>query len=361
MQKISKKAYIKKSPKIKTIIHWYDLPNNKVLILNQEFQKELMKEYASLKYGFKKKITKRLGVSVVQLKLWVDCKSNFSVGSLKKIGKFFKTPFNDIEKNIIGFGRKRIIKNPKFPFDMSSSEGIALRSIINSEGHISKQIGRSVMIRVPEIEMLQLAIKVSKKLFGEFEIEIKKTKDKNTHEIFLPGGIGDILVISGLTRGRKSFHNPYVPRDIMLGSLEKKKIYLQWSLAGEMECTRNSKILKITRNVIISNLLGSLFINKLRNGATYKNEIPEEIKLKLSECPPNLLIGEAIMLQSFGIERQPYFVDLWKHKNKEEVSAAWTIPITNKKEITILLYKIGIPLSEKSNKVHNILLSYKRN
>ena len=109
MEKISKREYIKKSPQIKTIIHWYDLPSNKVLILNQEFQSHLMKEYDTLKYGFKKKTAKRLQVNVAQLKLWVDCKSNFSVGSLKKLGKFFQIPFSCIEKNIVGFGRKRII------------------------------------------------------------------------------------------------------------------------------------------------------------------------------------------------------------------------------------------------------------
>src|SRR3989344_8760935 len=355
----NKTEYIKECPKIKTVIHWYDLPENKVIKLNPQFQQKLLhKRYSNLTYGFKKKLAEKLSLTRYHLSLLSQLKSNFSVGSLKRIAKACHIPLRQIERKIIGFGRRRMIINPKFPFHMGSKEGVALRSIINSEGHISKQIGRSVMIRVPEIEMLKKTIKYSKMLLGSFRVSIKKTKDKATHEIFLPGELGDILVLSGLTRGRKSINNPHVPKDITTGSMDKKKVYLQWSLASEMECTKNSRVLKLTRYVNVSNIIELSYLNKIKEGCIYKNGIPKIILDRLSKYPPNLLIGEALMLKDFGIIRNPYIISLWKYKDGG-ISAAWSLPITNRKKISILYNKIGIPLKEKSEKVKGVLQIYK--
>ena len=275
--------------------------------------------------------------------------------ALKKIAKMANVSYNTIGKNIISFGRRREIHKPSFPFKMTSLEGASFRLIINSEGHISEQIGRSVMIRVPEIQMLKKSISFSKKLFGQFPIEIKKTKGKNTHEIYLPGEIGDILVTSGLARGRKSIKNLPIPRDILQGSLDIKRAYLQWSLAGEMECTRNSNVLKLTRYVNVSHLLPTHYKKTLNAGANFKKDIPTIMLKKLATYPPQLLIGECFLLKDFGITRYPYIVSLWKYKNGG-VSCAWTVSITNKKETSILYHQIGLPLVEKRKKVKKFCL-----
>ncbi len=354
---ITKKEYCKRCPSIKTEINWYDLPSNKLIQLDNGFQKKIMNNWKKLPYGFKKKKAKIIGLTYAQINLLSKLKSNFTVGSLKRLTDTEKISYDTLNSYISGFGRRRVIYSPKFPFRMSSHEGIGFRSIINSEGHISKQIGRSVMVRVPERQMLKDVITFSKTIFGDFSVEIKKTKDKNTYEVFLPGEIGDILVISGLTRGRKSLKNPFVPIDVMNGSLDKKRTYLQWSFAGEMECS--NKIIKLTRNVNVSHLLSDVYKRNLKFGANFKNNMPADILKNLSNHPPWLLIGEALLLEDFGINRKPYLRSLWKHKNGE-VSAAWAITITNKKEMGILLHHIGLPLFEKRTKVKQTLLSYVR-
>ena len=359
--KINKRRYVQNSPRIKTIIHWCDLPDNKVIILKPEFQRRLLTFFhTSLEYGQKKKVARKLGLTTSQLRALSRLQSNFSVGSLKRIGTMARVPLRTIERNIVGFGRKRVINNPRFPFDMGSKDGVALRSIMNSEGHISEQVGRSVMIRVPEVDMLEKAINISKRLFGEFDIAIKKTKDNDvTYEIFLPGEIGDILLLSGLTRGRKSVKNPYVPRDIMTGSLQKKRTYLQWSIVSEMECTRNSKVLKLTRHVNISKRISHSFIKTLKDGATFKKDIPDNILRNLSRFPPNLLVGESLLLKDFNIVRDCYIGGLWKYKNGD-VGAFWRIAITKREETERLFNQIGIVLPEKREKVKKLLLSYVR-
>ena len=63
MKEISK--YIEESPNIKTIIQWYDLPENKVIKLNPKFQKKIINNiYGKLKYGEKKKLAKKLGIGL---------------------------------------------------------------------------------------------------------------------------------------------------------------------------------------------------------------------------------------------------------------------------------------------------------
>lgn len=349
---ISKEEYYKNCPIIQTEINWYDLPCNKLLQLNKNFQKNFMSFWEKIPYGYKKQKAYSIGLSTAQINCLFRLASNFTVYSLKKIADLQGIQYNDITKHIKNFGRRRVIKHPTFPFAMSSHEGVALRSIISSEGHISNQIGRSVMVRVPEIPMLRKVIKSSQNLFGNFSAEIKKTDKKKTHEIYLPGEIGDVLVMSGLTRGRKSTKNPFIPRDIMNSTLDKKRTYLQWSFAGEMECSHG--VIKLTRNVNVSNFLPEEYKRSLTLGANFKKRLPIEILDELVKHPPWLLVGESLLLQDFGIYRKPYLRSLWKHKNGE-VSAAWAVTITGKKNISALLYGIGLPLAEKRIKVEEAL------
>jgi hypothetical protein len=312
--------YTKNAPNIKTTVHWYDLPERTIIKLDPEFQKDLMSKLFNRKPKMlKRDIANLVGVGRAHLHSYFTLKSNFTVKSLFKIAKLTNIHPNVVEKYILEIGRKKTIKNPKFPFRLDSPSGIALRSIVNSEGHIPEVIGTSMHIRVPEIEMLQKAISFAKDVFGEFDVEIKPTKGKNTNEIFFPSEIAEVLIIGGLTRGRKSNKNPAVPKDIMLGSLEQQKVYLQWSFASEMECS--GKVIKLTRNVTVSDILPKPFIKKLKEGVNYKNGIPSNILELLERKPPKLLLGELLLLINFGILRGCRISNLWKAKSGR-VSAA---------------------------------------
>jgi len=341
----------------KIILHWCDLPERTVIKIDPRFQEYLIKSAFS-KVELKKELSEILSLNRHQLRLYLTLKSNFSIKSLKKLVIFTKIPVIEVEKHITGIGRKRTkIKNPKLPFKLTTKEGISLRSIVNSEGHIPKVIGTSMHIRVPEMEILENAIKYAKTIFGNFEVEIKKTKNKNTHEIFFPSVIVDSLILAGLKRGRKSIKNPSISQDVMKAKKELQKYYLQWSFACEAECI--GKNLEINRYVDVTDILPEFFIRKLNSGATYKKGIPENIQNILIGRPPNLLLGECQLLKNFGILTKPRLAVLWKAKNKR-VSAGWALSITNKKSLEIVNKEIGIPLKEKANKLEMILSSYKR-
>lgn len=68
----SRNQYIKECPKIKTTIHWYDMPDIKVVKLSPNYQERIMKELIGKyrKYGLKQRLSKKLGVDRHQLNIW---------------------------------------------------------------------------------------------------------------------------------------------------------------------------------------------------------------------------------------------------------------------------------------------------
>ena len=123
-----------------------------------------------------------------------------------------------------------------------------------------------------------------------------------------------------------------------------------------MECSH--KIIKLCRYVDVTDLLSDAEINSIDHiGMNFRKGIPDRILNKVNPRPPNLLVGEADMLSSFGINRQLYFSSLWKAKNNKKISAKWCIVISNLGYIKKLL-EVGIPLPEKEKKIREVVDSY---
>ncbi|MDO8646896.1 MAG: hypothetical protein Q7R70_00580 [Candidatus Diapherotrites archaeon] len=332
-----------------SIVHWYDLPNSTNIRLSKQFQNELISTILGKTPKPKiKNLANLLRISTSQLQLYKCLKSNFSVATLVKICAAFSIDLGMIEKNIIAIGKKNIILDPKLPFMLNSCNAVALRSIINSEGHIPIVKGSTIKIRVAETELLEKSIQYAKTVFGEFNTLIKKTKGKNSFEVYFPTVIGDSLELSGITRGSKILQNTHIPEDIVNGSQQVKRAYLQWSFASEME--NSDGIVKLTRHVDVTELLDENYISKLDFGANFNGKIPDNVKALLEKRKPNLLLGELQLLRDFGVYREPRLKLLWKTK-RNSVSAAWNFCITNKNDLSILKDEIGLPLKEKQDKL----------
>lgn len=340
--------------KFSTLINWYDLNNNVVVRLNKDFNKHLL--YLMLKNaGNKKKLAKALELNRHQITLYYSYKSNFSIASFKKIMDYLRLDLNLANIYIEQLGRKnKCIIKPKLPFNLNSIGGVALRSIVNSEGYVSPYRGTTMHIRVPEINTLESAIKFSKQIFGEFGVGIQKTKGKNTHELFLPSIIADCLKLSGIVGGKKSINNPNVPNDIISGNEDFHRVYLGWSFVCEMECSH--KVIKLCRYVDVTNLLGSNEINSLRYGMNFKQATPRYIFDKVYVRKPNLLLDEMYMLKTFNINKTLCLSSLWKSK-KGRVTAKWSIIISNKEDLK-KLFEIDIPNKKKKEKIEKELNSY---
>ena len=332
------------------IVHWQELPPSTNIHLSKQFQKELMS--AILEKTPKPKIknlTAPLQISRRQVKLYKNLRSNFSVAALMKICESYSIDFGVIEKDIIAIGKKNLLLDPKLPFALNSISAVALRSIINSEGHMPKVRGSTIRIKVAEVELLEKAILYAKAVFGEFNAPIRKTKGKQCFEVYFPTVIGDSLEKSGIPRGSKIKQNNGLPEDVLSGEIAVKRAYLQWSFASEMENCNG--IVKLTRHIDVTDLLEEDYISKLAFGANFRSRISKDMRALLAQRRPNLLLGELRLLNSFGINREPRLKLLWKTKRKT-VSAAWCFSITNKRELSILKDIIGLPLKEKQDKLN---------
>ncbi len=340
---------------MKSVVRWYDLPSHTVVKIDQEYQKRLY-EILKTKFQKRKVVAEKLGMTTLQVMLYDRLASNFSVKSLRKVANLTDTDVDDVESHIIEIGRKRTrIFKPNLPFNVSSPEGVALISIVNSEGHIPKQKGTSMHIRVNEVDMLEKAISYAKCVFGDFAVEIKQTKGKNTSEIFFPSVITDSLEIAGLIRGSKSKKNPGVPQYV-LESDEFCRIYIGWSFACEMEA--NSFVVKLTRDIDVSDVVPEDYVMACAPGVIFKKKIPPFIYDIVSRKKCNLIEDEAKMLNRFGINKIPTVTNFWKTKDGR-LTAAWKIIISDKETIKKLI-SIGIPLKEKEEKLKSIIASYKR-
>ena len=338
---------------MKAIVHWYNLPEQTNIKLREEARSKIM-NLLEEQFGTQKEIANKLNLTTTHLRNYRKATSNFSVRSLKRIANLLKINYEDINSQIIELGRMRTkITNPSLPFNLASLEGAALISIVNSEGHIPLQIGTSMHIRVREKEMLERAISSAKKIFGEFPVEIKKTKSKNTSEIFFPSVIADSLEIAGLVRGSKSKKNPRVP-DYIVSNNELRKIYLGWSFACEMECSHF--VVKLTRSIDITDIVSEVYINNFNYGPIFKNKIPKEIMKNVLKRRCNLLEDEIKMLKYLGINKQAHIANLWKTKDNR-ITAAWKIVISDK-ETMKKLHNINIPLEEKSEQLAKSINKY---
>ena len=188
--------------KISTLINWNDLNNTVIVKVDRKFQQKLLllliKKAKSKTY-----LSRILHLNRSQILRYEKGISNFSVGSLKDIVNYLKLDPNKLTLHVVEVGRKyKKIISPKLPFDLHSFEGVALRSIVNSEGHMPPLEGLTFVSKVPERKMLEDVIKFSKSVFGETDIRIQKTKDKNTFEVYISSIIADCLKLSGVVGGK---------------------------------------------------------------------------------------------------------------------------------------------------------------
>jgi len=340
---------------MKKLIHWYDLSDHTVIKIEKDYQIRLLSLLKS-KFMKQKEIAEELGLNRHQINLYNSVASNFSVKTLRKICNLLQISSDEIEPHVTELGRKRTrIVKPNLPFNLASPQGAALISIVNSEGHIPKHIGATMHIRVCEIEMLERAVIFARHVFGEFAVEIRKTKGKNTHEIFFPSVISDSLVLVGLARGSKAKNNPHIPFYI-LSDKELGKIYIGWSFACEMECS--GKVIKLTRDIDVTDVIPEEFIQHSNYGVIFKYKIPKNVLNRVLKKKCNLLEGEIKILENFGIYKTSQIANLWKTKDGR-ITAAWKLVISDKGGMKKLL-TIDIPLEEKVKKINSVIMSYKR-
>lgn len=345
------KIYASKTPEIKTTIHWWDLYSMRSVKLLPDIQVNIVK-LAIKKGGSQEKVAKIINVKQATISKWLLLQRDIFIHNLIKLCNFINYSFEEVEKSIIKISG---LKYPNLPFNLTSPEAIKIRAAFLSDGHVPRKITDTPHYKSNTIESHRNLILRCKKVFGNFKAKAKFIKNDHVFVTKFPSVIGDTLALSGIPRGDKALINPFIPSDIILGVSDLKKYYLQQVFDDEgsvsIEKRAGGKVILSRSNIIGKN-------NGLKRKYTSNRRLNPSFLKKCGKEINNLIYGESLLLNSFGIETKLYTNGVWKNK-KDTISTRWVLAISTKKDLENFRNIIGFTLKDKKRKLENLINSYK--
>jgi hypothetical protein len=332
---------------VKTTIHWYDLPNGTRLKLGLDFHQKIatyIQEERKTKSV--EKLIKKLESSRQSIYNHINYRAEFTVGSLKNLLKFIKMSFAVAENFIVALGIRKSISNPRFPFKLHTEAGVRLRSVLLSEVHLPTVVGRSIELKVPELEIHDTMKNDFFDIVGNYSFETLPYKWGHVYVTRFPAILGSISKLAGTPFGNKCLVNPFIPKDIMLSEKRLKCEYLRWAFASEG--TVKNREISLVRCVDVTRVLPTNFVDDLTPGKkTPMRGVPKEILEKVKKIPQNLLEGERLLLQDFGINAYQTPECLYKYITSKRVTARWKLSIVRRGDIQKFEESISFPLRQK--------------
>jgi len=332
---------------VKTTIHWHDLPNGTRIKLGLNFHQKIatyIQEERKTKSV--EKLVKKLQSSRQSIYNHINYQAEFTVSSLKNLLKFIKMPFTTAENFIIALGIRKSVNNPRIPFKLHTEAGVRLRSVLLSEVYLPTVVGRSIELKVPELEMHDAMKSDFFDIVGDYSFETRPYKWGRVYVTRFPAVLGSISKLAGIPFSNKCLVNPFIPKDIMLGEKRLKREYLRWAFASEG--TVKNREISLVRCVDVTKILPTNFIDDLMPGKKISMlRVPKEILEKVKKIPPNLLEGERLLLQDFGINAYQTPECLYKYITSKRVTARWKLSIVRRGDIQQFEENIGFPLRQK--------------
>ena len=115
----------------------------------------------------------------------------------------------------------------------------------------------------------------------------------------------------------------------------------------------------MTRNTVFenSNQFLDILINYPKEKAVPFKKLPNNFQLKLKKYPPNLIVGEYLLLSKFRIKAN--LKPKWVRINKDDsFSINWKLMISRKENLLLFGKLINFSLTNKVEKFRNIMNSY---
>lgn len=342
------KNYIDKVPKIKTVIHWWDLYESHYIKLEPILQKQIFQEAIKKAGGHFIWLGKELNISRRTIAECWKLKRDPQISTLIKIANFINFPLGEIEKDIVQFSRSKF--KPNFPFRLHNPQGAEIRAAFLCDGHLPKSSIKPPGYFALEFMLHKRLIDLCKNIFGDFDV--KTYFNGKTHVTKFPSAIGSALESAGVTRGDKRRFKILVPHDILTGSRKIQTAYLRRVFDDEGDVCFDKcgkRAVRITRSTDITN-----------ENLNFSSLKPEKWKfIDDSSIPINaLLLGEQLLLCKLGIDARIYFEGIYKSR-KNRITAKWRIQIGQRDSLEKFAKIINFNLKNKSRKLSNALKSYK--
>ena len=293
------------------LVHLKDIPEEYVQ-LKDELLYEIIDSAVKI-YGSFSKASNKLNISFGKLLKFHPDKNrrrNIQIADLVKLSNFLSEngfdqySLENLEKNILYIGRNRLIKYPIFPIDFKTIEGASFIGDIITDGYLGSDLYCGYINS--DTNQLYYNLKNLNKLITKREIKDKglikyriyKT-EKNASCIRYPKSIGKIINKIGVTKGKRVYKNPSLPK--FLFNVDKKIFFKFFERVIVNEGWVSVKRINISHSVANKSLGISNFIKN------YK-----EILLKLG-CKTG----------------EPYISSIYNIKNGEE-HISWGLWITGR-------------------------------
>ena len=344
------KNYTKKAPKVKTVIHWWDLYKGHYVKLNPDLQKQIFQEAIEKAGGRFTWLGEKLKISRRTIAECWRLKRNPQISTLIKVANFIKFSLGEIEKHIIQFPKSSLNFRPKLPFKLHSPEGAEIRAAFLSDGHVEDNPIKCPRYFAVEPELHNRLIGFSKRVFGNFNAQTKF--NSKSYVTQFPAPIGDALKLAGVPGKDKRLIKIFVPKDILLGSQKIQASYLRRVFDDEGDVCFDKygkRAVRITRSTDITNK--NLVFSSLKSERwTFVNN---------SNIPINmLLLGEQLLLYKLGIDARIYSEGVYRSRRKR-ITAKWRIQIGQQDSVRKFSKIINFNLKVKRRKLSEVLKSYK--
>ncbi|MBU0958582.1 MAG: hypothetical protein KKB31_01425 [Nanoarchaeota archaeon] len=333
--------------RISNFYRWYDEPNFISIKIDDNYLKSLIDRCIKKAKTIENlsKITKISKASIHNYKN----RSGMNIKNIKIILDFLNIKYDRINQYIEKIGWNNT--NPEIY--LGSDEIAIILAASLADGHLNQS---HFMYKNKNEELINRIKKCVKKVFGD--VNISERIDKNgTPYILCPSFVKRQLERLGSPRGKKLFHNPFVPKVIKQGTKSQKKLFIQHFFDDEGWPEVENRRVACCQAADTIDVLPKEFVNRLTLGKSYSvNKIPLILKSKIIK--PNLLIDiQDLLISNFGIHTNLNLKRIirrnWKNKG-DYVSAIWELQCMRKKDVQKFKEKINFFSSNKKNILEDI-------
>jgi hypothetical protein len=326
----------------KEVINWWQLFPNHSVTLEPEYQTQILKD-ALQKVGNYSSLSRELHLPRKTISACYQLKQKLTVAYLIKILKYTNRPLSDANSKFIEIVG---LKRPKLPFVLSNPESAEIIAAFLSDGHLPIKSYKNPMYCAYERELHDRLILLSKKVFGEFDVETKA--GHNSPLTRFPCPIGTALELAGVPRGDKRRKNSPLPKVVIGGSEDLQCAYLRrvFDDEGDVQVSNSKRAVRITRSTDATDIYA---------GSNFQKQ---KWLYGVSNTPiNNLILGEYLLLKKAGIDARLYREGVYRSISGR-TTVKWRIQIAQQDNLRLFAEKINFNLLEKKEKLNLAIHSY---
>lgn len=295
---------------------------------------------------------------------------SIQVKNLRVILSHLDRPYEEMNRDIEGIGKGKLIENPNLPIDLNNREGSRIIMGILTDGCLSVNEKGHYINYSPYDETLwkQFAQDMEQR-FGKIAPSLRRDEGQIVGVNYQTRIVGDILIKAGIPPGRKTETHPHIPEFIRNGTKEIQKEALRQY--ADTEGYVGKKSIVIATSINIDNYLTleqKSALDKL-DQVKSKNwsKKYERYELSLTELrkaddvcktilshKPNVMSDAREMLKgTFQIQSEPHLARLFK--TKSGYSAGWQLIIRRKGNILKFNEEIGFASPAKKERLNEFI------